>query len=320
MKSEAKAVISQSWIEPTRQVVPDPSDRCKVWEYVFAYQMQCVYGIENDLSKPEGAGANAVAYILPQIDKMAEKYKEKSKNLAKNLAKANEAKAAKRGNPYPGESVCTESVCEGTRPDTPTNPSAPAHTCTDIECRCNADAENKNKSNQIKDNIIFIPISPFQADELEKDGFLLGLDILDKGREVDSSELLRIWGVAKRKKADGTLRKSVRDYVAGCFTKDLPDYKQGHALANMIRAVGLRSWPCLECYGIEVKNETCFITCSAKCARSIEAEADVTKLRNYMQSIGVSNITYNVPRQQTTPEMKKIDAAIAVGGSVDLGF
>lgn len=124
---EPQAVIMQSWIEPTIAAVPDPAERCRVWEYAFAESMFLAFGIEHNEPKPEGAGAVAVAFLLPQLQRVCGAYAARSGQI--------ERKRAERAGG---------------------NPCAP--TCADNSPYACADNQNKTKQNKTP------PIPPTDAE------------------------------------------------------------------------------------------------------------------------------------------------------------
>lgn len=290
---EPQALIMQSWIEPTRNGVPDPAERCRVWEYVFAESMRIAYGVEHNEPKPEGAAAVAVGYLLPQLQKMCEKYIAKVGKLAQNLEKANAAKAAKRaGTPH----ADTKPHAGTDAAPTEEPPHADTH-AGGASCKCNANAPYKNKTKQ--ENINIYPPHP-QGDEEEI--FLCGLDMIERGKKIQADTLRGLFYTARNKAKAGEVRNE-KGYLCGCLKSSYSDRGQAAAVANFLRVADIRKPEALEVEALEVRETTLVLFCTDAARQAIEGAVTTNRPQIYkaMQQIGCSLLEYRITDRKPVP-------------------
>lgn len=269
---EPKTIIMQSWIEPTRQVVPDPAERCRVWEYVFAESMRLAYGIEHTYTAPEGVAAAAVEFLRPQVERLCRAYAARGAQIE-----------AKRGQqPSAGESV-----------------PAHAHTENYPPTRTESRAENQIKANQIKSKNK-IPLTPLMqgGEDEERKIFVLGLEMIERGKRVQADELRNAYYNARAKAAAGEVRNE-KGYICACLKTNYTNRAEANAVANFLRVADIGKPESLEVEGIEVQNSVCTIICTKTAAECIEQCADdaerAAKVMRATHQVGGQILEYRTP-------------------------
>lgn len=307
-----RVYINRSWIEPTRGVVQNPAERCQVWEYIFAEQMRILFDYENTMQPPTGAGAAALAFLLPQVQTMCDAYKAAADAKAAALERAN-AKRKQPGTRTPaGGANYMQTICDADANDMQPLRSTPLN--------------NNNNNNNNIDDISPLPPEGARVEDDDTEIFNFGLDFLREGKLIDADFFRDVYRKAKEGRAAGTIRTPLKNYLSACLKYKIPQRADGLILANIFGAFGVPDVDVLECEGVEIENGVCRFICSEKARQAIERageDADAAKrLFIYLNGINARQIEYKtrqLPNQAQREPQRRLDLN-EIARSFDLGF
>lgn len=268
MKEPQKPIadIMLNWTESIRQAVPDNEERCRVYDYIFAECKRIGYGVQHELTKPDGAGCWAIDFIVPYLEEM----------YAGKAAYKQGRQPPAGANPY--------ARAEDDFNDEP--PHTHTHTCGEnanaVQMQCNNNNNNNNVENR---KIMMNPQTPL-SEKAEREIFKIGLEVIDRGKIVGANMLRHVYYDALTK------ARTIKPYIIACFRVKYKLQSDAHIIANLLRAADIGSPDCLEVYGLCVENEICHITCTKKTKNCIAKNKE--KFEQAIKSIGASKCDFEL--------------------------